>query len=374
MYNESKRSFIVVLTISLVLHCLLVLALLLMRYDNHFHLPQSEHILQEHASAPVIFKALPQQQQQNMAPQQQPSPPEKTLPTPLLPLLTQQEEKQVAEIKVPVLLTSGDAASIPATNRSQHEDVTPLSQQPAPQNNKPLVEEKEEEPTEETILEHNVPTPEPQKLQEQPQDSTLISATGHNKAVFNSHTSLAALEVTTSEQKRILEKPCATKQLTPSHASSLNKKITLAQIANNFLQRPPSEYNGTGISTTSNHVATVIGGPAGAATEDQLRYERYAVKLMNCINTSFAILVRHFSFTSTPSTAELSFTFVMDINTKGDIVSLAIRQATGNQQFDDFMVKVLYHAAKSFPPLPSYFKVSSCTFPIQCIIPTAVML
>lgn len=388
MLNKSRKNFFLILILSILLHLLLVFTVLIMQFDN-FVPPASSNHMPAQKTAPVVFQDLPQHLA--AGPQQAPKtqqPQQKILPAPFIPLVEQEEKQLKQEQKIPTLLTSGAAAGAAASVSSQEviKERDKASSIPV----KDTSMDKAQGKIEQTGPEEKK-TSQP-LLQEQEQPTPQIENLPHEKPVEQKvkekHEELPGSstykpEHTPKPQKTSLtphvELPHANKLFEPSAFHSrtqrrtteqVNKKITLAQIAQDFLQQKSSEHVGTGIDSHSNHVATVIGGPAGAATEEQLRYERYAVKLMACINNSFAILFPHFRFVHKPSTRELTFTFVMDVNTKGDIVALTVRQATGNSQFDDFMVKLLYHASKSFPPLPSYFKARSCSFPIQCIMPT----
>ncbi len=384
MKNESRRSFFLVLILSLSLHLAIVFAILVMQFKDLIKdsFKNDQLTAQPEHSAQVVFKQ-PEQQPSTVAPtpvqqaqhQTQPQEQEQPLPAPFFPLI-EKPEPEIEMKKPPMIMTSGDAAQAAVTTSQQAEKVEQQKLKPLPQ---PKIEQKpKEKPIEQIAEKKEESEPRVKKAQEKPEVlQEELSALGKNKTLDSKKTTLTAqIELPKIQAPKILEKPLSRnvfQQQQQLSTPSDKKQITLTDIVDGFINRPPSEHVGTGMSTTSNHVATVIGAPAGAATEEQLRYERYAVKLMACINNSFAILFPQFRFVSKPSTREVNFTFVMDVNIKGDITALNIKQGSGNQQFDDFMVKLLYHAAKSFPPLPSYFNTNVCSFPIQCIMPTGIM-
>lgn len=160
-------------------------------------------------------------------------------------------------------------------------------------------------------------------------------------------------------------------QKKPVTSKQEQKKVTLADISKGFMEFARKE--GAIKNSNSNHLVHVTGKNIGQATAEQLRHERYVKKLFDCIDVSFKFLGRQFRFAQRPNTDSLRIFVLIDLNKAGRIVSFKIVESSGDNQFDLFMKKVFKDAARSFPPVPTYFNTSIYSLPIQCNIPVATL-
>lgn len=340
MYNEPKRDLFLLLIISALLHLVVIVIILLSRLDDS---------VKEYKNA--LLKAKEKKEKSAQVIFQQPP-----------------EKKQKPKTKLPSLFTAGPAASAPAAPMPP----VPVQKPRQPVLPEPFTKPEEPEPPKEQETTKKEPQPqEPEKKIELEEKKEI------QKKLQRPENKRTKITETKKEPEKKPETERPKKQLPPqpiikkTPRSAQKNKLTLADIAKGFMNY--ARVNTPGPPSDSNHAVTVIGAQAGKATEEQLRYERYAAKLFKCIQTSLTILLRNFRFIHKPDVQNLALNFVMDIDAKGDIAGLIVRQSTGNQQFDAFMIKVLQHASKSFPPLPIYFRTDVCSFPMIYTIPVAAI-
>jgi len=151
------------------------------------------------------------------------------------------------------------------------------------------------------------------------------------------------------------------------------KHLTLADITKNIFQY--AQRHDVRKPVGMDHLVNITGTNYGKTTAEQLRYERYAAKLLASMRTSLLILLRKFRFIQKPTTDFMQFQFTMDLNQGGRIASLRVDKGSGSAQFDQLMLKMIHHAAEAFPPLPAFLKeYDVCAFPINYTVPTRYIL
>jgi len=146
------------------------------------------------------------------------------------------------------------------------------------------------------------------------------------------------------------------------------KHLTLADITKNIFQY--AQRHDVRKPVGMDHLVNITGNNYGKTTAEQLRYERYAAKLLKSMQTSLVILLRKFRFIQKPAKDLLQFQFTMDLNQGGRIASMRVDKSSGSHQFDQLMIKMIKHAAETFPPLPAFLKeYDVCAFPINYVVP-----
>jgi len=340
MYNDSRRDLFYVVTISALIHLILIVLILLSKIDSSvrdFKIALEKK--RNKKEAKVIFK--------------QPKPKKRLIPK----------------------LTAGSAS--------------PLSSPPLPQAKPPkpkspkLPKPEETKPVEKAVKKNPEPKSTKQQIErtiEQKTKTPLIKNMPELK-----HASLYKQKEKTLPKNPILEpksakpnkpKPPEKKsESTSSYAQEKkavsDKKVTLVDITKGFMEYARREN--TLKSPPSNHLISVIGKNFGKATSEQLKHERYIKKLFDCVDVSFKLLKRSFRFTLIPQTEILTLYLFIDLDKKGRIASLKLVEPSGNTQFDIFMTKVFKDAARSFPPVPSSFNTEIYSLPIQCTIPVGAL-
>jgi len=323
MYNEPKREFFLIILLSALFHLLLFIVLLLSKLDDSVK-EYKKHLTKkkEKKEAKVIFK------------------------------------KQPKKRAVPLLAAGAASPASPATQPAQ-----PQPQMPQPS------EKPEQPPTPNKLVQKKIPpdksieekTSPPDQQEEQKIAERQPKPLEPEKQIkpFKPIQPMQAIT-------HALPKP---KPPLPTPPKPPEKKLTLADITKGFMQYARKE-NVLRPTTNSNHLVTVVSKKMGKATADQLKHERYIKKLFDCLDVSFAYLRSTFRFTHLPKRDMLKIFVQLDLDKQGKIVALKIVERSGNAQFDIFVKKVFEDAAKSFPPVPSFFDTDIYSLPIQCYIPS----
>lgn len=120
----------------------------------------------------------------------------------------------------------------------------------------------------------------------------------------------------------------------PTNNPSNRQNISMAQLAQGFL----------------NHMGaiTTIGNKNGKPTEQQIAFERYAVKIAQCLETSFKISNNKQVCRMQQSDMEI----VLEVNAQGKLSMLVIAQSSSNPVVDQFALEVFKNASSSFPVPP----------------------
>lgn len=150
------------------------------------------------------------------------------------------------------------------------------------------------------------------------------------------------------------------------------KKLTLADITQRFLRT--ARNNPALFNNNSNHLVSVIGGKRAQATEQQLKHERYIKKLFDCMNIVGKMHLKTLRFIQRPDEDILRVKVLMDLHKNGHLASVNILESSGNRQYDRFIIKVIRDAARSFPPVPSYFNTDLYSVPFWYDLPVAATL
>jgi len=343
MYKEPKQNLIFILIISVLLHLLLLIFFLLSRIGDT--VKEYKKQIAKKDEAKVIFK--------------KPRPPKPIAPKP-----------KPAKRYVPKL-TSG-AAGPAISPAAQEQSIDP----PLPEKEKPPLPFDPSSPSDSSSS-ANKPTPRlrPTGATEDRSDEKKKPKPKANPTSPRAE-SIPSLSRERTEQKKIKKpKPPTVVKTKPAMKKEVvqkkkKPKLTLADVTKNIMQyaRTHDVTRRSGM----NHLVTITGNNFGKTTAEQLRYERYAAKLLASMRTSLLILMRKFRFVNKPKNDILQIRFTMDVNKVGRIAQLRINKSSGHAQFDKLMVDMVYHAAQSFPPLPAFLKeYDVCAFPINYTVPVA---
>lgn len=126
----------------------------------------------------------------------------------------------------------------------------------------------------------------------------------------------------------------AEKKQTATPQQQEKPNISMAQLAQGFL----------------NHMGaiTTVGNKQGKPTEQQIAFERYAVKIAQCLETSFKISNNKQVCRMQQNDMEI----VLEVNAQGKLSMLVIAQSSSNPVVDQFALDVFKNASSSFPAPP----------------------
>ncbi|GEM_PF-5987646 len=129
-------------------------------------------------------------------------------------------------------------------------------------------------------------------------------------------------------------------------AAQQRNKVTLAQLAQGFLQYAQQEEGGDAL-------LEVRGGRDGVPTDEQLKHERYWQKIAWCMQREFRTLsIAQHEMPSIP----FEIGWNMLLNRDGSIYHLELLISSGNGAFDERYARTIHAASTAFPPVPSFFK------------------
>ncbi|MCK5632238.1 TonB C-terminal domain-containing protein [bacterium] len=335
MYKDSKRKLFYILFVSTALHLIIITLFLLLKLNNNLNIHKKNPLAdKKKKEARVIFKQAPKK-------------PAKKIKTPKPPIKKPKPPKTKPKPKLKKLIPNF-AAGNPSLRPPLVEKEKPKKQGFIPPDNKKIEPKK----TKPLALPHVTKNMKPVKKTQNKKPTPLRKQ--DQKKVLK-------LKETTLLSKKIEPLPSAT-----------HKKMTLADLTKGFMEH--ARKDNALQQTNSNHLISITGKQKGQATAEQLKHERYIKKLFDCIDVSLKYLKRTFSFTSMPKADTLKLLCLVDLNPQGKIVKFNIVQPSGTAQFDIFMKKVFYDAARSFPPLPASFKTSIYSVPIKCHVSVAQLL
>ncbi len=160
------------------------------------------------------------------------------------------------------------------------------------------------------------------------------------------------------EKQKILQKAQPNKPKTKqnNHAETspkmLNKKITLSQLANGFLDH---------VKAKGNDRITTKGNIDGLPTDEQLKHQRYIEKIAWCWQNSFKI-----HMDKLPNQNKHKLKVFLALNKNGTINQLSIMSSSGDLRIDRFVLFLFQDAQSSFPPVPKYFDQDPYVIP--CLV------
>lgn len=97
----------------------------------------------------------------------------------------------------------------------------------------------------------------------------------------------------------------------------------------------------------------MYGNDNAAPTEEQIRYERYAARILWCLQNAWNIKL---SQAPTQVPLESDMHICMVISKEGKLDAVNIVRSCGRSDIDKFMVDTIQYAGTSFPPLPGFIK------------------
>jgi len=122
------------------------------------------------------------------------------------------------------------------------------------------------------------------------------------------------------------------------------KNITLADITQGFLEQWKNK---------GPNLVRMYGNDNAAPTDEQIRYERYAARILWCLQNAWKIklseLPRH-------AAVESELQICMVINKQGKLENVTVVRSCGHSEIDRFIVGTIQYAGSSFPPLPGFIK------------------
>jgi len=100
------------------------------------------------------------------------------------------------------------------------------------------------------------------------------------------------------------------------------------------------------------------GKQKGIPCDEQIKHERYAQKLLWCLQNSLNI---HRERLSPSLIIDNPLEIALTVNKNGSIKHCVVVKSSGNRLFDRFFLSIFNDASTSFPPIPNYIPYDSVT-------------
>lgn len=158
-----------------------------------------------------------------------------------------------------------------------------------------------------------------------------------------------------SEEKEIVEQlkkeveltHASTNQLPELKSSPTEKKLSLAQLTQGFVQH------------LEQAAMAVKSDKSGAASIDQMKHLHFCQKIIGCIVNSYKIHSHQVPHDKSMGQLRIQ----LALNENGSIHTLRIDRSSGNPSIDRFLMQLFKDASSSFPPVPATFKEKPYTLP-----------
>jgi TonB family protein len=322
MKKRSIRTIIVICLIVILLHLLLFLGLFLLQLQHEFSMPtiRMEDLLKYQQTPPTAQTPSEQQKKEDEN-------------------RTEEKKEEWASLRpqassfgAPVIMyDEPDDADLPQIEGAQQADDPDYSQNTTDHDSAEPESAPEEKPQAPTQAEQQAP------------ESISTSLEQLIEKITPEHQAAAQNTSTDKPKPKPVRKRRPRRRKRPQNAQS-GKNITLADITQGFLE----QWKNKGPNLVRMH-----GNDNAAPTEEQIRYERYAARILWCLQNAWNIklseLPRHVAVES-----ELQICMVIDKN--GKLENVSVMRSCGHSEVDRFIVGTIQYASSSFPPLPGFIK------------------
>lgn len=184
---------------------------------------------------------------------------------------------------------------------------------------------------------------------EKPQEKPIEEIVEKENPIIPKATAIKPITQPTTLPPQEISKPTLQTKKALKPITTPNKQITapkpplsLAQLTQGFLSH---------IKEEGTHAIHMLGNKKGAATEEQIKYERYLQKINWCLQNSFNINREKFPVSAMVKNNVHIF---LALNKDGSIRQCTITKTSGNLYLDEFVMFNFKDAGGAFPPVPNY--------------------
>lgn len=324
MKKRSRRTIILICLIVILLHILLFVGLFLLQLQHDFAMPT------------IRLEDLLKNQQSTQTPQTTSEEQKKESET-----LKEEKKEEWASLRpqassfgAPVIMyDEPDDADLPQIEDAQQADDPDYHEQATDKDTSQEPETVEEKPVTQTPTEKQAP------------DSLSTSIEQLIEKISPEHQTVT--QNTPPESPKPTRQPVRKKRVRrrkrPQRGQP-GKNITLADITQGFLEQWKNK---------GPNLVRMYGNDNAAPTEEQIRYERYAARILWCLQNAWNIklseLPRHVA-------VESDLQICMVINKQGKLDTVTVMRSCGHTEVDKFIVGTIHYASSSFPPLPGFIK------------------